>query len=238
MDLQAKVQTQTQAQAQAQTARADPAGGLDPLKLRIMRHLGQLLERDPRLEPVVRVAGEVLPRTHPPGFTGLARIICGQQLSVASAGAIWARLEDHGGTRAPEGFLALKEDQFRLIGLSRGKQASIRVVAQAIASGELDLAAAATLPAEQAIQSLTRYHGVGPWTAEIYLMFCAAHPDIFPVGDLALRKAVGDAFGIQPYPAPRAVADIAAGWAPCRSTAALLFWRFYAATRHRDALPV
>ena len=78
--------------------------------------------------------------------------------------------------------------------------------------------------------------GIGPWTAEIYLMFCAGHPDIFPAGDLALQKAVGDAFNIDPHPDRRALIAIAAKWAPYRATAALLFWRFYAARRSREGL--
>ena len=179
-----------------------------------------------------------MPRSRAPGFEGLARIICGQQVSVASADAIWARLEARNGGQTAQGFLALGEDGLQGVGLSRSKYLSITAVAQAIVAGDLDLDAVASLPAQQAIASLTSHRGVGPWTAEIYLMFCAGHPDIFPAGDLALQKAVGAAFGIDPCPDHRALAAMAERWAPYRATAALLFWRFYAATRRRDALPV
>jgi DNA-3-methyladenine glycosylase II len=193
-------------------------------KARLARHLASLLALDPRLQAVHHVAGEVLPRSRAPGFEGLARIICGQQVSVASADAIWSRLEARDGLQG--------------VGLSRSKYLSITAVAQAIVTGDLDLDAVAALPAEDAIASLTGHRGVGPWTAEIYLMFCAGHPDIFPSGDLALQKAVGEAFGIAPCPDRRALAAMAESWAPYRAAAALLFWRFYAATRQRDALPV
>jgi len=207
-------------------------------KARLARHLASLLALDPRLQAVHHVAGEVLPRSRAPGFEGLARIICGQQVSVASADAIWGRLEARDGACTAEGFLALGEDGLRGVGLSRSKYLSITAVAQAIVTGDLDLDAVAALPAEDAIASLTGHRGVGPWTAEIYLMFCAGHPDIFPSGDLALQKAVGEAFGIAPCPDRRALAAMAESWAPYRAAAALLFWRFYAATRQRDALPV
>lgn len=207
-------------------------------KTQIQQDLLWLTERDERLHAVCQVSGDVLPRSRPPGFPGLARIICGQQLSVASADAIWGRLVQLQGHESPQRFLSLQEEAARQAGLSRSKIETIRTVAHAMQAGELDLAGIAALPAEQAIAQLTHYKGIGPWTAEIYLMFCAAHPDIFPAGDLALRRAVGEAFGIEPHPGHKDLAEIAAQWAPRRSSAALLFWRYYAATRKRDALPV
>lgn len=216
-------------------AHAQAAAGLEQ---RVRQHLEQLLAQDPRLVTVHAIAGEVRPRIRPAGFAGLARIICGQQLSVASADAIWGRLVQSGATGSPAAFLALDADRARAAGLSRGKLQAIDAVARALLEGELDLSATAALPADEAIATLTRHRGVGPWTAEIYLMFCAAHPDIFPAGDLALRRAVGEAFELPADPAAKALAGMAHAWAPWRSTAALLFWRFYAARRHRNALPV
>jgi len=201
-------------------------------------HLARLLELDPRLEAVYRAAGEVLPRVRAPGFAGLARIVCGQQVSVASAAAIWGRLESLPGGTTPEGFLALRAADLKTVGLSRSKHATLAALAQALAEKRLDLEQVARLPVEAAVAELTRHKGIGPWTAEIYLMFCAAHPDIFPAGDLALRKAVGEAFGIEPCPDRETVAGIAARWAPHRASAALLFWSFYAARRARQAIPV
>lgn len=204
----------------------------------VTHDLRQLLTLDPRLMPVSRIAGKVMPRTRPAGFEGLARIICGQQLSVQSADAIWTRLEARGGAQSAEAFLDLGETGVQGVGLSRTKYAYLRAVALAVASGDLDLADVVTLPADQAIAAMVRHKGIGPWTAEIYLMFCAGHPDIFPVGDLALRKAVTEALEQDSMLDVKALSTLAAGWSPYRSTAALLFWRFYAAVRRRQGVPV
>jgi DNA-3-methyladenine glycosylase II len=204
----------------------------------LTRHLQSLLRLDPRLSKVRDVAGPFPPRVSKPGFAGLARIVCGQQVSVASANAIWNRLEMQSGGLTPEGFLALGEDGSRAAGLSRGKHNTLKGLAEVAAAGSLDFSALEKLSAEAAIAELTRHRGVGPWTAEIYLMFCAGHPDIFPAGDLALQKAVGDALGIEPHPDRRALIALAANWAPYRATAALLFWRFYAARRNREGIPI
>lgn len=200
----------------------------------LARHLRSLLKRDPRLSDVHRIAGAFPPRIAPHGFPGLARIVCGQQLSVASANAIWSRLESRLPGVTAEGFLALGEDGLQGTGLSRSKYRTLAAVAEAVAAGRLDFAAVEGLPADAAIAALTAHKGVGPWTAEIYLMFCAGHPDIFPAGDLALRKAVGQAFAIDPYPDRRALIALAAEWSPHRTTAALLFWRFYRARNSRE----
>lgn len=204
----------------------------------VTHDLRQLLTLDPQLLLVSRVAGKVLPRTRPAGFEGLARIICGQQLSVQSADAIWARLVDRGGARSAQAFLDLGETGVQGVGLSRTKYVYLQAVAQAVASGDMDLAAIAALPADEAIAAMIRHKGVGPWTAEIYLMFCAGHPDIFPVGDLALRKAVVEALALDAVLDDKTLSELAARWAPYRSTAALLFWRFYAAVRQRSGVPV
>jgi DNA-3-methyladenine glycosylase II len=158
----------------------------------------------------------------------MTRVICGQQLSVASASAIWARFAQLPGALEPEGYLRLSEAEVRGVGFSLGKFRTVRALAEAHLAG-LDLGALERLPAEEAIAALCEIKGVGPWTAEVYLMFCAGHPDIFPAGDLALQKAVGHAFGLAERPAGKALSAIAEPWAPYRHTAALLFWRYYAA---------
>ena len=86
---------------------------------------------------------------------------------------------------------------------------------------------------EDAVAYLTAHKGIGPWTAEIYLMFCTGHPDIFPVGDLALRKAVGHALGMKAAPTEKELTALAATWAPYRHAAALLFWKYYAAVMRK-----
>jgi DNA-3-methyladenine glycosylase II len=202
----------------------------------LTRHLEGLLTRDVRLGPVIERAGPFAVRTTIPGFFGLAKIICGQQLSVASANAIWGRFEALKGATDPQGFLGLEEAAIRATGFSSGKYRTLCVVAEAIASGELDFAHVETLPAKEAIAHLTRLKGIGPWTAEIYLLFCTGHPDIFPAGDLALQKAIGHALDLGDRPSVKQVIEIAELWSPHRGAAALLFWRYYAAIRAKEGI--
>jgi DNA-3-methyladenine glycosylase II len=202
----------------------------------IGRHLDALVARDPRLAAVRLVAGEVAPRITQPGFIGMARVICSQQLSVASARAIWTRFAAIPGATDAAGYLELEEAVVRAAGLSAGKYRSIRAVAEAVDGGTLDFAWVDTAEPAAAIAALTEIKGVGPWTAEIYLMFCAGHPDIFPAGDLALQKAVAHALGMAERPASNALVTIAEPWSPHRAAAALLFWRYFAAMREREGI--
>ena len=105
-------------------------------------------------------------------------------------------------------------------------------------AGALDLHGLCDLPHDAAIAQLTAVRGIGPWTAEVYLLFCAGHPDMFPAKDVALQSAVGDAFSLAARPDEKALAAIAESWAPWRGVAARLFWAYYRATRGRDAIPV
>jgi len=199
----------------------------------LARHLRSLLRRNPALRPVARRAGAFEIRLTPAGFSGLARVVCGQQLSIASARAIWARFAAVPGALDPAGYLALAEEVVRGTGFSAAKHRTLRVIAEAMAEGRLDLAHAEALPAAEAVAYLTAHRGIGPWTAEIYLMFCAGHPDIFPAGDLALQRAVGHALGMTHSPTASMLAEIAAPWAPHRHAAALLFWKYYAQVMRR-----
>jgi DNA-3-methyladenine glycosylase II len=211
------------------------SAGLDTAEA-IALALGELAQRDPRLGAVIARAGAVEPRLNPRGFAGMAKVVCGQQLSVASARAIWSRFEMLPGAVDPAGFLALDPQLVRASGFSAGKIATLRVVAEAMASGALDFAHLETLPADEAIAYLTVHKGIGPWTAEIYLMFCARHPDVFPSGDLALQKAVAHALDLPGRPAAATLAELATPWSPHRSVAALLFWRYFAAVREREGI--
>lgn len=199
-------------------------------------HLAQLIDLDPRLASVKRRVGPVQPRLADPGFAGIAKIICGQQLSVASAGAIWARYAALEGALEPRAYLALDEAVIRASGFSAGKVRTVRAIAEAMVSGTLDFAHLETLPAPDAIRYLTAHKGIGPWTAEVYLMFCAGHPDIFPAGDLALLKAVHHGLSLDARPSIGKMYEIAQCWSPYRSAAALLFWRYFAVVRERDGI--
>lgn len=199
-------------------------------------HLDLALGIDPRLAAVLAVTGPVSPRISPPGFPGLSKVICGQQLSVASAAAIWSRFELLPGALDPVTYLSLTEETVRGTGFSLGKFRTLRVIAEAMAAGQLDFDHLETLPAEQAVQYLTAHKGIGPWTAEVYLMFCAGHPDIFPAGDLALLKAVQHGLGLDARPTIKQMVEMARAWAPHRSAVALLFWRHFAVLRDREGI--
>lgn len=199
--------------------------------------LAYLAKRDRRLGRVMERAGPVPLRRRPGGFPGLARIVVGQQLSVASAEAIWRRFEKAFPDCAAGAVAAADEATFRAIGLSAPKIRTLRAAAAACLDG-LDLDALAEAPANEAHARLTVMKGIGPWTADIYLLFCLGHADIFPAGDLALRNAVADAFGLAPPVAVDEIAAIAERWSPWRGVAARLFWAYYRAIRQKTAVPV
>ena len=156
----------------------------------LARHLAALVALDPRLADIAARAGDVEIRRSDGGFAGLARIVTGQQVSTATADAIWGRFAAIEGALDPGTYMALDEATIRGAGFSAGKYRTMRGVAEAVLAGKLDFAPLGTLPADMAIAQLTALKGIGPWTAEIYLMFSAGHPDIFPAGDVALQRAV------------------------------------------------
>ncbi|MBJ3786236.1 DNA-3-methyladenine glycosylase family protein [Devosia sediminis] len=198
-------------------------------------HLATLTGLRPHLSPMLETVGTVLPRVNPKGFAGMAKVICGQQISVASAAAIWGRFSVIPGALEPDTYLLLSEETVRGSGFSRGKFLTLRAVAQAIAAGELDLDHVDALPAEEAVARLVGIKGIGPWTAEVYLLFCAGHPDIFPAGDLALLKAAHHGLGLDARPTIKEMIGLAEDWSPHRSVAALLFWRYFAALKQRES---
>ncbi len=166
------------------------------------------------------------------------QIVMGQQLSTASAAAIWGRL------RADvEPFEAARlrehpEEALKAAGLSRAKIRTVRVLADAVHHGALDFAALGAMPDEEAHAALVALPGVGPWTAELYLLFCEGRADIWPAGDLALQVALADALGLEGRPAAREAAEIAAGWHPSRGAAAHLFWWHYRRIKGRAGVPL
>jgi DNA-3-methyladenine glycosylase II len=202
----------------------------------ISQGLDALCLIDPRLEKVRGMAGEVPLRLSQPGFASLASIIVSQQVSRASADAIFGRLTRLVDPLTPQAILAAGEDIFREAGLSRPKQRGLIAVAQAVADG-LDLDHLCLLDAAEAIAAMTKVPGIGPWTAEVYLLFAAGHPDIFPARDVALQSAVGHALGIDPRPPEKTLIGLAESWRPWRGVASRLFWAYYRETRGRDAAP-
>ena len=172
-------------------------------------------------------AGDPPLRRHRDGFEGLARIVVGQQLSLQSAEAIWRRVALLVTPMRAEKLLKLDDDTLRGAGLSRGKVRTLRVLSSAIADGDLDLAVLAAGPEEELRTALMAVSGIGPWTADIYLLFCAGKADAFAPGDLALQVAAQMAFGLDARPSAQELADIAERWRPWRGVAAHLLWAYY-----------
>jgi DNA-3-methyladenine glycosylase II len=203
----------------------------------ITEGLRELARIDPRLAPVIGRAGEVPLRRTPAGFASLCSIIISQQVSRASADAIFARLSTLLDPLTPQALLASGDDLFRRAGLSRPKQATLLAIAAEVEVNGLDLKALCGLDPHEATGRLTSIRGVGPWTAEIYLLFAAGHPDIFPAGDLALQIAAAEALGLEARPGTKELYAIAESWTPWRGVAARLFWAYYREMKGREALP-
>ena len=181
---------------------------------------------DPRLSKVIASAGTVPVRRRPAGFSGLLSIIVSQQLSAASANAIWRRIEQAMPDHSPDTIIKADDGRMRSMGLSMPKIRAARAAALACKDG-LDLEGLVQMPPDEARAALTAIKGIGPWTADIYLLFCLGHADVFPVGDLALRIAVAEAIGSQIAPTYTELEEIAALWSPWRGVAACLFWAYY-----------
>lgn len=193
---------------------------------------------DERLARAIDLAGPVPLRRKPPGYAALAEIILSQMVSKASAGALWRKLELAAGEISPEAVLSLSPEALRAAGLSRAKAETLRRVGAAVLAGELDLEHLCALEGRKAIGTMTAIKGVGPWTAEVYLLFCAGHPDIFPAGDVALQSAAAHALGLDGRPKPKALSGLAEHWSPWRGVAARLLWAYYAEVMRRDATPL
>ena len=185
-----------------------------------------LAAQDPAVARIDTAGGPVPWRVNAPGFASLLQMVMGQQVSTASADAIWARLQAGLGEVTPAAVLAMDADQLRALGLSRQKARYAHTIAEA----GIDFAALATLPEEEAVAVLTRITGVGRWTAELYLLMCEGRADAFPAGDLALQVAMhGAEDWAGPRPSERALRVRAEPWRPWRGVAAHLLWAFYQA---------
>jgi len=189
--------------------------------------LDALATRHRAIAAVIASHGYPTPRQRAPGYETLLRTIVGQQVSVAAAASVWAKLEAAVGTGcAPDLLLAQDFDTLRACGLSRQKQGYARSLAELVVSGALDLHA---LPQddEEAISALVAVKGIGRWSAEIYLLFAEGRKDIWPAGDLAVQIAVGRILGLPDRPSEKATRDLAEDWRPHRSAMALMAWHHY-----------
>ena len=153
--------------------------------------LDALVAADPRLARIEAAAGPLPWRVRGGGFAGLLQIVVGQQISNQAALAIWRRIEAHPRLLQPDGLLAADEAVLRGVGLSRPKVAHARSLAAAFAAGQLSADALARLPDPGAVAAITAVRGLGPWSAEVYLLFALQRQDVFPAGDIALAGAYG-----------------------------------------------
>ena len=186
-----------------------------------------LAESDPDIAEAYARCGLPPVRSSEPGFAGLIRMIAGQQVSVQSARAIVTRLEERADPLTAECFLALGEDDLKAIGFSRAKMRYGRILAEEVASGRLDIDGLTALDDAAALAALTRIKGIGPWTAEIYLLFALGRPDVWPVGDLALCIAAQHLKSLAERPDAKAMLTLGEPWRPFRSAAARFLWHLY-----------
>lgn len=189
--------------------------------------LAALLAADQRLVPVAALAGPLPLRHMPPGFESLIRIIVDQMISLAAGAAIFARMEQALAPFTPENFLRQDEAAFRAAGLSGPKIRCYRAMAAAILDYSLPLDRLHLLTPEEARARLLAVPGIGPWTADLYLLSCLGAPDVWPAGDVALQHAVGAGLGLAARPDAKAMVRLAEGWRPRRAVAARLFWAYY-----------
>lgn len=204
----------------------------------VMAGLKALKRKCPHIRKMHALAGVPAIRRREPGFEGLSRIIVAQQLSVASAAAIWGRTVTAIVPFDAQTLLASQEATLRGAGLSASKVKTLRAIATAVAGG-LDLERLDKLADEDVHAALTQISGVGPWTADIFLMFCLGRADAFAAGDLALQVAAQMALDLEERPSPAELLDIAERWRPWRNVAALMLWAYYKAARKtKTAIPV
>jgi DNA-3-methyladenine glycosylase II len=182
---------------------------------------------------LMEVGGPTPLRLQEPGFAGMARIIVAQQVSTASANAIFKRVETILAPLSAQTILDADDEKLRACGLSMPKMRGLRALAQAVANDGLDLLALGALVAEEAHRALVAVKGVGPWTADVYLLFSLGHPDAFPAGDLALQEAAKIVLGLKKRPDARRLEEIADRWRPLRGIAARMLWAYYRNARQR-----
>lgn len=196
-----------------------------------------LCAQDEVMAGLVARLGPPILRRRPPGYAGLAAIIVGQQLSTTSAAAIFGRLAlAFDGPSAPA-LAAATDEALRACGLSTAKIGTLRACAAAEADGTVDLLSLAALPADRAHATLCSIKGVGPWTADLFLLFCLGHADAWPAGDLALQEAMRLVLALPTRPTARSMDSLAERWRPWRGVAAHVLWAYYAAAKGRNGVP-
>ena len=190
-----------------------------------------LAEKEPRFRLALEHTGPLPLRRRAEGFASLLDAIVSQQISVAAANSIWGRLKD-AGLIGPRKILACKDDELRACGLGGQK---IRY-ARALASSGIRYSSLRGMPSEDIIKRLTEVPGIGPWTAQIYVMFSLGRADVFAPGDLALQEAARMLFELEKRPREKDLRDMASDWSPWRGVAARLLWAYYRIAKDREGI--
>jgi DNA-3-methyladenine glycosylase II len=190
-----------------------------------------LAGHEPRFAEALPLVRPLPLRREADGFAALLRAIVGQQVSVASARAIWARLDTAGLTEASV-MAKASDDDLRAAGLSRQKARYGKALAQA----GIDFNVLRGIPDVEVVRTLTAVPGIGVWTAEIYAMFALGRADVFAPGDLALQEAARVLFGLNARPSEKALRAMAEAWSPWRSVAARILWAYYRVAREREGI--
>jgi len=185
----------------------------------------------PRMRDAYAQTGSLPLRRKPDGFAELLSAIVGQQVSVASARAIWGRMQDAGFTN-PQTCAAAPEENLRAVGLSRQK---IRYTYE-LANAGIDFDALRNIPDADVVKTLVSVPGIGPWTAEIYAMFSLGRADVFAPGDLALQEAARILYNLPDRPKEGAFRKMAEDWSPWRSVAARLLWAYYRVAKNKEGI--
>lgn len=198
--------------------------------------INALVNLDPRLAPVLAIAGMPALRRREPGYAGLAAIVCGQQLSTKAAAAIWGRVNAAFDPFHHEALKSARSDKLGRLGLSAAKIKSLKFIARELCAERLNLDVLAEEDADAAHATLTKLHGIGPWTADIYLLFCLGHGDAWPAGDLAIQEAMRIGLGLKSRPTVKEMQPLAEPWRPLRGAAAHLWWAYYHAVKKREGI--
>jgi DNA-3-methyladenine glycosylase II len=191
-----------------------------------------LVKQDPRLQPILARTGMPALRQREPGFAGLAAIITGQQVSTASAAAIWGRVSAAFDPFHHDTLRKARADRLGRLGLSAAKIKTLKNLARELAAERLNLDVLAEEDADAAHNTLTKLHGIGPWTADVYLLFCLG----WPAGDVAIQEAIKVGLGLKTRPTPKQMAPLAEPWRPLRGAAAHLWWAYYKVLKQRDGV--
>ena len=198
--------------------------------------LTALTSADARFAAMMTRAGRPPLRRRQDGFAGLAATVVSQQLSTASAGAIWDRLCKAFDPFDEKAVRHARTDRLGRLGLSAAKIKTLKNLARELAAERVNLDVLAEEDADAAHHTLTALHGIGPWTADVYLLFCLGHGDAWPAGDLAVQEAVKIGLGLKMRPTPKQMEPLAEPWRPLRGAAAHLWWSFYRTIKKREGV--